>query len=71
LQEREEAMEVGQRLLEKEARHFGRSLKKIPEEEMLRVASDSGLSKIEDLYAAVGLASIPRARCLLACSAML
>src|SRR6202048_1122862 len=54
LQEREEAMEMGQRLLEKEARHFGRSLKKIPEEELLRVASDSGLSKIEDLYAAVG-----------------
>ena len=54
LQEREEAMEVGQRLLEKESRHFGRSLKKIPEEDLLRVASDSGLSKIEDLYAAVG-----------------
>jgi GTP pyrophosphokinase len=54
LQEREEAMEVGQRLLEKEARQFGRSLKKIPEEDLLRVASDSGLSKIEDLYAAVG-----------------
>src|ERR1700719_872219 len=31
LQEREEAMEMGQRLLEKEARQFGRSLKKIPE----------------------------------------
>src|ERR1700682_3813828 len=54
LQEREEAMEMGQRLLEKEARHFGRSLKKIPEEDLLRIASDSGLSKIEDLYAAVG-----------------
>jgi GTP diphosphokinase / guanosine-3',5'-bis(diphosphate) 3'-diphosphatase len=54
LQEREEAMEMGQRLLEKEARHFGRSLKKIPEEDLLRVAADSGLSKIEDLYAAVG-----------------
>jgi GTP pyrophosphokinase len=54
LQEREEAMEMGQRLLEKEARHFGRSLKKIPEEDLLKVASDSGLSKIEDLYAAVG-----------------
>src|SRR6267378_5626503 len=54
LHEREEAMEMGQRLLEKEARHFGRSLKKIPEEDLLRVASDSGLSKIEDLYAAVG-----------------
>src|SRR5712672_4763880 len=53
-QEREEATEMGKRLLENEARHFGRSLKKIPEEEMLRVASDSGLSKIEDLYAAVG-----------------
>src|ERR1700736_5298895 len=54
LQEREEAMEMGQRLLAEEARHFGRSLKKIPEEELLRVASDSGLSKMEDLYAAVG-----------------
>jgi guanosine-3',5'-bis(diphosphate) 3'-pyrophosphohydrolase len=54
LQEREEATEMGQRLLEKEARHFGRSLKKIPEEDLLRVASDSGLSKIQDLYAAVG-----------------
>src|ERR1700720_3091373 len=54
LQEREEAMEVGQRLLEKESRQFGRSLKKIPEEDLLKVASDSGLSKIEDLYAAVG-----------------
>src|SRR5712664_672709 len=53
-QERSEATEMGKRLLEKEARHFGRSLKKIPEEDLLRVASDSGLSKIEDLYAAVG-----------------
>src|SRR5216684_3669164 len=53
LHEREEATNMGKRLLEKEARHFGRSLKKIPEEDLLRVASDSGLSKIEDLYAAV------------------
>src|SRR6201988_1296200 len=54
LQEREEAMEMGQRLLEKEARHFGRSLKKIPEEDLLRLAAGSGVSKIDDLYAAVG-----------------
>jgi guanosine-3',5'-bis(diphosphate) 3'-pyrophosphohydrolase len=54
LQEREEAREMGQRLLEKEARQFGRSLKKIPEADLLRQASDYGLSKIEDLYAAVG-----------------
>jgi GTP diphosphokinase / guanosine-3',5'-bis(diphosphate) 3'-diphosphatase len=54
VQEREEATEMGQRLLEKEARQFGRSLKKIPEEDLLKLASDYGLSKLEDLYAAVG-----------------
>ena len=53
-QERAEAREMGKRLLENEARHFGRSLKKIPEADMLKLATDSGLSKIEDLYAAVG-----------------
>ena len=54
VQERQEATEMGQRLLEKEARQFGRSLKKIPEADLLRVASDHGLSQLEDLYAAVG-----------------
>jgi len=53
-QEREEATEMGKRLLENEARHFGRSLKKIPEADMLKLTTDYGLSKIEDLYAAVG-----------------
>jgi GTP pyrophosphokinase len=53
-QEREEAQEMGKKLLENEARHFGRSLKKIPEADMLKFVSDHGLSKIEDLYAAVG-----------------
>ena len=54
VQERQEATEMGQRLLEKEARQFGRSLKKIPEADLLKVASDHGLSQLEDLYAAVG-----------------
>jgi GTP pyrophosphokinase len=54
VQEREEATDMGRRLLEKEARHFGRSLKKIPEADLLKQASDYGLSKLEDLYAAVG-----------------
>jgi len=54
LQEREEAMEMGQRLLEKEARQFGRSLKKIPEADMLKLAADWGLSQVTDIYAAVG-----------------
>src|SRR6202011_3972891 len=54
VQEREEATEMGKRRLEKEARQFGRSLKKIPEADLLKLASDYGLSQIEDLYAAVG-----------------
>src|SRR6266849_2394322 len=45
-QEREEATEMGKRLLENEARHFGRSLKKIPEPDMLKLISDYGLSKV-------------------------
>jgi GTP pyrophosphokinase len=54
VQERDEAREMGKRLLESEARHFSRSLKKIPEEDLLKVASDYGLSRIEDLFGAVG-----------------
>lgn len=52
--ERSQATEVGQRLLEREARQIGRSLKKIPEAELLRVASEYGCAKLEDLFAEVG-----------------
>ena len=38
----------------KKRAQFGRSLKKIPEADLMKVASDSGLSKLDDLYAAVG-----------------
>jgi GTP diphosphokinase / guanosine-3',5'-bis(diphosphate) 3'-diphosphatase len=54
VQEREEATEMGRKLLENEARNFGRSLKKIPEAKLLDVGSGWGLSKLEDLFAAVG-----------------
>jgi len=54
LHEREEATDMGRRLLEKESRAFGRSLKKIDEADLEKAASDYGLSKIEDLFAAVG-----------------
>ena len=54
VQERQEATEMGRKLLENEARHFGRSLKKIPEGDLLKIASDFGLSKLEDLFASVG-----------------
>jgi len=53
-QERQEAKEMGKRLLENEARHFGKSLKKIPEAEMTKLLADYGLAKFEDVYAAVG-----------------
>jgi GTP pyrophosphokinase len=52
--ERSQATEVGQRLLEREARQIGRSLKKVPEAELLRVASEYGCAKLEDLFAEVG-----------------
>ena len=55
VQERAEAMDIGKRLLEKEARQAGRSLKKITEEDLVRTASDYGIGgRAEDLYAAVG-----------------
>jgi guanosine-3',5'-bis(diphosphate) 3'-pyrophosphohydrolase len=52
--ERGQATEVGRHLLEREARQAGRSLKKIPEADLLRVASEYGCAKLEDLYADLG-----------------
>jgi GTP pyrophosphokinase len=54
LHEREEATDVGRRLLEKEARQAGITLKKISDEDWTRVASDYGCGRIEDLYAELG-----------------
>jgi GTP pyrophosphokinase len=54
LHEREEATDVGRRLLEKEARQAGITLKKISDEDWARVASDYGCGRIEDLYAELG-----------------
>src|SRR3984893_16310341 len=52
--ERSQAAEVGRRLLEREARQVGRSLKKIPEAELLHVATEYGCAKLEDLFADLG-----------------
>jgi guanosine-3',5'-bis(diphosphate) 3'-pyrophosphohydrolase len=54
LHEQQQAAEVGRRLLEREARQAGRSLKKIPEADLQRVASEYGCGKLDDLYAALG-----------------
>jgi GTP pyrophosphokinase len=53
LQESQRATEVGRRLLEKEAREHGVSLKKL-EAEMARIAGEYGCAGIDDLYSGVG-----------------
>ncbi|HEX5423565.1 MAG TPA: bifunctional (p)ppGpp synthetase/guanosine-3',5'-bis(diphosphate) 3'-pyrophosphohydrolase, partial [Candidatus Acidoferrales bacterium] len=54
LHEREEAKDVGRRLLEKEARHAGVNMKKITTEAWQRVASEYGCGRAEDLFAELG-----------------
>src|ERR1700751_1215109 len=53
-QEREEATEMGRRLLENESRNFPKGLKKIPNEDLQKLSAEYGLSKVDDLFAAVG-----------------
>jgi GTP pyrophosphokinase len=52
--EREKAVDLGQKLVEREARRLGVSLSRITRAKMEQVASGYGVSKIEDLYAALG-----------------
>jgi GTP diphosphokinase / guanosine-3',5'-bis(diphosphate) 3'-diphosphatase len=52
--ERERAIEIGQKYLEKEARRLGVQLSRIQKNELERVAGEYGLSKVEDLYASLG-----------------
>ncbi|MBI4165141.1 MAG: bifunctional (p)ppGpp synthetase/guanosine-3',5'-bis(diphosphate) 3'-pyrophosphohydrolase [Acidobacteria bacterium] len=52
--QRKQAVEIGKKLLEKEARKFDVVLKRISEEDYHRVASEYGCTQAEDLYAALG-----------------
>lgn len=52
--EREKAVELGQKLLEREARRLGVAMSRITRAQMESVAGDYGYSKIEDLQAALG-----------------
>jgi len=52
--EREKAIEIGQKYLEREARRFGVALSRVTDKQMEAVAAEYGCSKIEDLYAALG-----------------
>jgi len=52
--ERARAIEIGAKLLEKEARRMGVALGRTGKTELERVAAEYGYSKIEDLHAALG-----------------
>jgi GTP diphosphokinase / guanosine-3',5'-bis(diphosphate) 3'-diphosphatase len=52
--ERERAIDIGQKYLDKEARRLGVAMSRVQRVELERVASTYGFSKIEDLHAALG-----------------
>ncbi len=53
-QERARAVELGQKLLEREARRYGIPLAKIGRDSLEAIAGQYGCSRAEDLYAALG-----------------
>src|ERR1035441_1582784 len=52
--QRERAIEIGRKLIEKEARKYRIALKEIKDEDLQKVASGYGLGKTDDLLAAIG-----------------
>ncbi len=52
--ERRQAIEIGKKLLEKEARKYGVALKSIAEQDYQRVANDYGCRLADDLHAGLG-----------------
>jgi GTP diphosphokinase / guanosine-3',5'-bis(diphosphate) 3'-diphosphatase len=52
--QRERAIEIGRKLIEKEARKYRIALKELKDEELQRVASAYGLGKADDLMSGIG-----------------
>src|ERR1700684_489095 len=52
--QRERAIEIGKKLIEKEARKYRIALKEIKDDELRKIASDYGLGQIDDLMAGIG-----------------
>ena len=52
--QRERAIEIGRKLIEKEARKYRVSLKDIKDEELLKIAADYGVGRPDDLMAGIG-----------------
>jgi GTP diphosphokinase / guanosine-3',5'-bis(diphosphate) 3'-diphosphatase len=54
IHQRERAVEIGRKLIEKEARKYRVALKEIKDEELRKIAADYGLGQIDDLMAGIG-----------------
>jgi GTP diphosphokinase / guanosine-3',5'-bis(diphosphate) 3'-diphosphatase len=54
IHQRERAIEIGRKLIEKEARKYRIALKEISEAELSKVAAENGLGRPDDLLAAIG-----------------
>jgi len=54
LHQRERAIEIGRKLIEKEARKYRVALKEIKDEVLRKIASDYGLGQADDLMAGIG-----------------
>jgi GTP diphosphokinase / guanosine-3',5'-bis(diphosphate) 3'-diphosphatase len=54
IHQRERAIEIGKKLMEKEARKYRIFLKDVKDEDLKRVASDYGLGQADDLMAGIG-----------------
>src|SRR6202049_5060645 len=54
LHQRERAIEIGRKLIDKEARKYRIPLKEIKDEDLVKVASAYGLGKVDDLMSGIG-----------------
>src|SRR4051794_9699563 len=52
--QRERAIEIGRKLIEKEARKYRIALKELKDDELTKIASDYGLGRADDLMAGIG-----------------
>ena len=59
LHQRERAIEIGRKLIEKEARKYRVALKDIKDDELRKIASDYGLGQVDDLMAGIGYGKYP------------
>jgi len=65
--QRERSIEIGRKVIEKEARKYRIALKEIKDEELQKVASGYGLGKVDDLMSGIGYGKYRRGRCWRGC----